>query len=70
MLAIGTLVIGGSLLGFGFYLDNQLMKAGGLLSLSYPAGVCMRKIVDEKDKEYFQENNLIYPRQNNSQKHL
>ena len=59
---IGGLVIGGSLLGLGFYFDSQLMRASGVLSLTYPAGVGMKALLEESDRTYFEEKNNNYPR--------
>jgi len=62
MAAVTALVVGGSLLGLGFYKNSQLMKAGGVLSLTYPIGMAMRKLLEEEDRRYFEEQNKISPR--------
>jgi len=70
ILVIGGLIVGGSLLGLGFYLDSQLMRSSGILSLAYPAGVVLGKIIEEDDEKYLGKYKSVYPRQNNSQKDL
>ncbi len=65
ILVIGTLALGGSLLGFGFYLHSPLMKRAGVLaSLMYPAGIAIRALIEKDDREYYKKFNRISGRQN------
>jgi len=79
MIALGTLVIGGSLVGLGLYRDNKpekneyinwAIKGAGLMFLVTCSGLALRDLVEEEDRRYFKKHNIIYPRQNNSQKDL
>jgi len=79
IIALGVIVIGGSLLGIGFYRDkkfpheytkNGLIKSAGLISLAAVSGLGLRELIEGEDRRYFEEHNKNYPRQNNSQKGL
>jgi len=57
---VGGIVVGLSLVGFGCYLDSQLMRFGGVLSGSCSVGLVMREILEQEDKRYLEEKKKQY----------